>query len=57
MIFKHTILELPYEMDFKNMRHTFEKFFPQIQFKKDFADKGYKKLLIISDTNYSENVR
>ena len=26
-IFKHTILELSYEMDSKNMRHTFETFF------------------------------
>ena len=30
-IFKHIILELSYEMDSKNIRHTFEKFFSQIQ--------------------------
>ena len=30
-IFKHTILELSYEMDSKNMRYTFETFFSQIQ--------------------------
>ena len=27
------ILEMPYEMDFKNMWHTFETFFSQIQLK------------------------
>ena len=30
-IFKHTILELSYEIDSKNMQHTFETFFSQIQ--------------------------
>ena len=30
-IYKHTILELSYEMDSKNMQHTFETFFSQIQ--------------------------